>query len=252
MPLHVLYIPRLAVAAGVGHAPSSAHDVYSDVDQDASDTVRFAEDIRRLRAGHEGLSVSEQVIRHGCHRPERELLDRDDILVTSPAGYLELVGQTELEEHVAARVPVPVVFVPDRVASGTSEQRVLLLTGPRFFATAASFAFAAAADLGMAMDVVRLPATYDGDYYHLDTEPAPHALEPRLRAELAKLQARFPGVPCDIHVLRARPWSALRAMTSAAHLAVLGVGAGCGVDVRAMYDLGTCPVAAVPNRYDAS
>jgi universal stress protein family protein len=247
LPLHVLYIPRRPALAAVGPGHGFAGTGFAAEDEHGSDLVRVADDVRRLRARYRDLSVNEQVVRDGRRRPEPGLLDRGDILVTWPSGYLELVEQTELEEHAAARVPAPTVFVPDGVVSASSGQCVLLLTGPRFFPAAARFAFAAAADLGVALDVVRLPGVHDDDYA---TDPAhgPYAVGRHLRAEVAKLRGRFLGVPGDSYTLGVRPWSALRAMADGAELAVLGTGVGCGVDVRAVYDLDTCPVAIVPSR----
>jgi hypothetical protein len=246
LPLHVLCIPRLAAPVSAGPAHGYADTGYAGDPPGPPDVIRAAEDVRRLRERHPDLPVSERVAQHSCHRPEPELLHHGDILVTSPSGYLELVGQAELEEHAAARVPAPTVFVPEFAVPAEGWRRVLLLTGPRYCPAAAFFAFAAAADLGTTLDVVHLPAAYDEDYGYRP-EVGPYAVGPHVRAEVAKLRGRFLGVTGEFRALGARhSWSALHAMTSTAHLAVTGVGAGCGVDVRALYDLDTCPVAVVP------
>lgn len=245
LPLHVLYIPRRRTLAAVGPGHGFDGLGFAVENEHPREMVRVADHVRRLRALYQDLRVSEQFVRDGHRVPEPGLLDRDDILVTWPSGYLELVEQTALEEHAAARVPAPTVFVPGSVAPGSSGQHVLLLTGSRFFPTAACFAFAAAAQLGVALDVVRLPGVYDEDYA---TAPGrgPYAVGRHMRTELAKLRGQFLGLPGDSYTLGARPWPALRTMAGAAQLAVLGVGAGCGVDVRAVYDLDICPVAMVP------
>lgn len=210
---------------------------------DGSDEAAHATDWAARHAAARALPLS--VAQDGSRRPEPGLLDQGDILVTPPTGYLGMVEQTQLEEHAAARIPAPTVLVPDGAPPAAGAPRVLLLVGTHFFPAAAFFAFTAAADLGGALDVVRLPTAYDDDYGS-GPEHGPYSVGPHLRAEVAKLRARFLGVAGDFRILPVRPWSALKDVTRGAQLAVLGVGAGCGVDVRAVYDLDTCPVAMVP------
>jgi hypothetical protein len=247
LPLHVLRFPRIAALVGSDHAHDFAGDSAVE-DRGTPATVTIAAEASRLRSRYPDLPVSVEIVQDGREQPGPGLLHHDDVLVTWPSGYLDLVGQTELEAHVASHVPVPTVFVPNGWADAAAGPRVLLLAGSRFFPSAALFAFAAASDLGAAMNLVRLPtpAAAEGDDYWIDRERSPYAAGPHLRAELAKLQARFPDVHCDFVTLRIHQWAELRAMTRTAHLAVLGVGCGCGVDVRAVYDLDTCPVAIVP------
>ncbi|MBR7827146.1 universal stress protein [Actinospica sp. MGRD01-02] len=253
LPLHVLYVPRFDAPVGQGSSPGHSSPGHAaeggDLASDASDMERVDACLSRLRAQYPDLAVTEQAVLYGRRCPGPGLVDPEDILVTWPSGYLELAEQTELHVHAAARLPAPTVFVPLNEAAQPSGRRVLLLTGPRFFPAAASFAFAAATDLGVAMDVVRLPCAYDE--FLDEPRPAahgPYSLGPRLRSEIAGMQARFLGVPGEFYSLGDRPWPALRTMTRAAQLAVLGAGAGSGVDMRAVYDLGTCPVAVVPER----
>lgn len=241
LPLHVLRVPRVVALAGAAHTPGGVMD-----DHRAFETAPVTDDIRILQTEYPSLQVSGQTVENSLGSLGPGLLAPRDILVTWPSGYLDLLERPDPDEQAAAHIPIPTVFVPQEAPITSTWHRVLLLTAPWFFREAASFAFTAAAELGAAMDIVRVPTDYDD---LIESERAggdPYAVSPHIRAELAKLRGHFLGVPGDVRTLGARPWSDLRELTREADLAVLGVGTGRGVDVRAVYDLSTCPVAIVP------
>ncbi len=51
-------------------------------------------------------------------------------------------------------------------------------------------------------------------------------------------------------ILRTEPWGTLRSMVRAAQLAV--VGAGADREVRALLDIGACPIACIPENRGTS
>lgn len=238
LPLHVLRVPRMAALARAARASGPVLG--------SGETMPTADDTRRLQAEYPSLQVSGETVEDNCGLPGPGLLKPDDILVTWPGGYLDLLERPDPDEQAAAHIPVPAVFVPRDAPITSLRRRVLLLTAPWFFREAASFAFTVAAELGAAMDVVRVPTDYDYMVEPGYSEGVSYAVGQHVRSELAKLRGHFLGVPGDVHTLGARPWSDLRELTREADLAVLGVGTGRGVDVRAVYDLDTCPVAVVP------
>lgn len=252
LPLRVLCLPRIRTLVGTGG--SAANTGLQAGERRAQALERITADVRRIQAQHPDISTNMQVIHDDLGRPGPEVLDDDDVLVTSPRGYLDLVEQADLEVHAAAHVPAPTIFVPEEadVAShqnmAQTEGRVLLLTGSKFFPAAAAFALATAADLGATMDVVELTGSSEDDAYSHwpDPERSPRAAEAQVRADSSRLRAISPDVPGNFVTLHSQPWSALRDMSATADMAVVGVGCGCGVDVRAVYDLDTCPIAIVP------
>jgi len=249
LPLHVLHFPRVSVPVAMAAAGSAAADGSAVTDHSALDVVETAEDVRRIQARHHGLSVSVEVVQDGRRWPDRTLLGTGDVLVTGLNGFIELAVHATADETSAhAHLPAPVVVVPETEAPAPRERRVLLLTGPRLSSATAAFAFSVAADLGAALDSVRI-APQDGAFgedYWTAIARSSYLTETRLQAELARLRARFPGVPGSSSTLRTRPWTTLRTMARTAHLAVLGGGPEMATDLRVLLDLGACPIAVVP------
>ena len=87
--------------------------------------------------------------------------------------------------------------------------------------------------------------TFGEDYWTAIARSS-YLTETRLQADLARLHARFPGVPGSSSTLRTRPWTTLRAMARTAHLAVLSGGPDASANLRVLLDLGACPIAVVP------
>ena len=247
LPLHVLHFPRIPAPVVASAAAAAGGSVAAD--HSALDVMEAAEDVRRIQARHHGLSVSVEVVQDGRRRPDRTVLGTGDLLVTGPNGYTELAVHVAADETSArVQLPAPVVIVPETEVPAARERRVLLLTGPRLSSATAGFAFSVAADLGAALDTVRI-APQDGAFgedYWTGIARSSYLTETRLQAELARLRARFPGVPGSSSTLRTRPWTTLRTMARTAHLAVLSGGPETATDLRVLLDLGACPIAVVP------
>jgi hypothetical protein len=246
-PLHVLHLPKFAALVGAA-APGAADGAgFAVRDRAAVDLVRLGRDVRRFRSRHHGLPVTVEVVEDPRAHPDRSLLRPGDELVTAPSGYASLAATTaDGVSPDTDRVPVPVVVVPIGVTATAPDRRVLLLTGPRLVPAVALYAFGTAADLGTALDVVRV-APQDsafGDDYWIDAGRSAYLAESRLQADLARLRARFPTVPGTSSTLRTRPWATLRTMARAAHLLVLGGSEAA--QLRPLLEFGACPVAVVP------
>lgn len=252
LPLHVLHFPGIVASADALAGSSARGAGFAATDSGAVDVVEAAHVVRRIRARHAQLTVTVQMVHDGRALPDRRLVGPGDVLVTGPKGYLDLAdlraseGRAASTDADAARVPV--VIVPERRASRSRDaRRILLLIGERLSPAAASFAFAAAADLGLPLDAVHV-APDDGafgDDYWIDPTGSTFVSEPRLRDELAALHTRHPDVRMTFSTLRTEPWMTLRAMAQAADLAVLTDGSDCAADLRALLEFGACPIAVI-------
>ncbi|HTJ71089.1 MAG TPA: universal stress protein [Actinospica sp.] len=239
-PMHVLHVPTAATLAVAAGARAADRTRFADRDEAAVDAVRLAQDVRRIRSKHRGLRITVQVVAEGTFSG-RALLHPGDVLVTAPRGFAALAARTDGD------APVPVIVVPNDMAAAAGERRVMLLTGPRLAPAVASFAFATAADLATVLDVVRIApqdGAFGGDYW-IAPQSSTHLTESRLQAELARLRARFPAVPGASLTLRTRPWATLRTMARTTHLLVVGASEASS-RLRDLLELGTCPVAVVP------
>lgn len=252
LPLHVLHFPGIVASAGALAGSSARGAGFAATDSGAVDVVEAAHAVRRIRARHAHLTVTVQMVHDGRVCPDRRLVGPGDVLVTGPKGYLDLAGlrdsEGQAESTGADPDHVPVVIVPERpVSRGRDARRILLLVGERLSPAAASFAFAAAADLGLPLDAVHV-APDDGafgDDYWIDPTGSSFVSEPRLRDELATLHARHPDVRMTFSTLRTEPWMTLRAMAKAADLAVLTDGPESAKDLRVLLEFGACPVAVI-------
>ena len=252
LPLHVLHFPRMVASAGALAESGARGAGFAEADSGAVDMVEATHAVRRIRARHAQLTVTVQMVHDGRAHPDRRLVGPGDVLVTGPRGYLDLAELRASESPAAINdadpAHVPVVIVPERrTTRGRDSRRILLLVGERLSPAAASFAFAAAADLGLPVDAVHV-APDDGafgDDYWIDPTGSSFVSEPRLRNQLDALHTRHPDVRMTFSTLRTEPWMTLRAMAQAADLAVLTDGPDGAADLRALLEFGACPIAVI-------
>lgn len=249
LPLHVVHVAGSGSLAETGRTGTGGAD-FAARNQTAPDAVRLAQEVRRIRETHPDLAVTVEVLEDATPLQCRPSAAPGDLLVANTSGFLRLTASGAADD-VGKHQPGPIVVVPDGPPDetrGAARSRLLLVTGPRLSPGTAAFAFAAAADLGATLDVVRV-APQDGafgDDYWIDAGRSPYRAESRLQNELAKLRARFPTVPGVTATLRTRPWATLRTMARSTYLAVLGGGPDAGRDLKALLEIAGCPVAVIP------
>lgn len=237
VPLHIVQFSAALAPNGARGGPM--HNAFTERDPAALDVVRVAHEMRHIHAEHDKLPVTFEVLHDASPHRIVGTCDDDDVLVTDSTSFVRLSG----DESVAA---VPVVIVPEHLEAADAGRGVLLVPGHRFSPPVAAFAFRAAADLGLSLDMVRTapqsPA-YGDDYWIDPGSPAQRG-EPEWQRESARWQARFPAVDATSWVLRSQPSATLETMARTARLAV--VGSAAHRELRALLDAGTCPIAVVP------
>lgn len=235
LPLHILQFSAAAESAEPGEG--QAHAGFAARDPAAADVVRIGHELRRIQAEHGRLPVTFQVLHDMSPQAIAGACDDGDVLVTDATSFLRLAG----DEKRA----VPVVVVPEHAEAATGDGGVLLMPGRAFSTPVTAFAFRAASDLGTGLDLVRVAAQSPafGDDYWIDSSRSLDLGESRWQAVSARWRARFPDVPVGSSVLQTHPAETLASMARAARLAV--VGSRSHLELRALLDIGACPVAVV-------
>lgn len=244
-PVHLIQFPRAVFAAPDGYV-DGVDLTGRDPGAEAALALMYA--VRRIYVRHQDLVVTTQIAQNGDARPGPDVLRRGDILVTGPAGYIDL-AEHALDTDVADLVGAPVVVVPaGTTAAAAAERRVVLLAGERLSEPAADFAFEAARDLHARLEVVMGAADgrVFGEGYWFSPAQAYVGIERRLRSTLASLQPRYRTVVCSTRTVLGAPWHDLHAITRRAQLTVLPDPVVPDEEVRRLLTVAASPLALVP------
>ncbi|GAA4701963.1 universal stress protein [Nocardioides conyzicola] len=160
---------------------------------------------------------------------------------------------------VAARVPSPVVSVPDDWPGGTPRV-VVGVDDPEDSAEVLLEAFAAACALGARLTVVstwwRAPGTGDRALSQVEDRARSEHLSDAIERALADLRPAYDDVPVEVQVRNARPGEALIETSAGAALCVLGrhdpllpVGSRLGPVARSVLREASCPVLLAAPRH---
>lgn len=237
VPLHILSLPGIH---GLG-AESSRE----------GETVTVVEALGALHDHYPDLSVTTQNVQGDRDRADDTLLAPGDVLVLATRDAEAPALRAPSDSPLRVRVSVPMVIVPvGAMPGGPSGPKVLLLTDPHAAPAAAEFAFATAKSPGAPVDAVHMQkreethaAELEGSGGMVDSSvPA----DSRLRADLARLQDRFPDVRLVRVTLRMGSRATLRTLARATCLAVVGQRTDPDELIRTVLDVGVSPVAVVP------
>ncbi|MFE2757414.1 universal stress protein [Actinosynnema sp. NPDC059335] len=168
-----------------------------------------------------------------------------------------LVGSTSVE--LAGRASCPVVVVRGRDDDPPADGPVVVgVDGTELSEAALGFAFAAAADRGDELVVVRawadpvLETAFAATAVAFDVEPVAREAEESLTGQLAAWRREHPEVRVTAHVVRERPAHALLRFAEDARLVVVGSrgrggfrGLLLGSTSRHLLHHAPCPVAVV-------
>jgi hypothetical protein len=217
-----------------------------DVAAEVARALMYA--VRRVSVRHPGLAVSTQIVGDGRIRPGLDLFGCGDVLVTGPAGYIELAEHAPAGD-VRQGVGVPLVVVPAGTSVMTgSVRQVLLLVGERFSEQTAVFAFETAVGLRARVNVVSVTAQCAANGVERGTGAPGAALRSRHEVEAAVggVGESYREVAWSVGVLGFAPWRTFRSVTRGAYLTVLSEPTGLNEHVRRLLCLAESPLAFVP------